>query len=167
MSILNEKLNSILNTIKEIGEYDQGIYAIMMDGFALSVRTIQEVAKKDADEKIIDINQQIEMVTNALGFSIEDIVIQAIDNRSKMQAQQQSYPIGTFDPNKEADNDTLSFIIGSNTPVEWAKEESSEEITNIIMNSQETVETKDDNVDDYERFLAKAKENLDFLKTQI
>lgn len=175
MSILNEKLTKVLNSIKDVGAYDKGIETILMDGFALSLRTIQEVAKKDKNKRLFDIEDQIKMVSNALGFSIEDIVIKVIDAKSseiqqmQQQGQQQQYPTGTFDPNKEVDNDTLSFIVGTNSEnnSEWKKEESDEEITNIIMNSHEVIETKDSNLDDYERFLAKAKENLNFLKTQI
>lgn len=176
MSILNEKLTKVLNSIKDVGAYDKGIETILMDGFALSLRTIQEVAKKDKNKRLFDIEDQIKMVSNALGFSIEDIVIKVIDAKNseiqQMQQQgqqQQQYPTGTFDPNKEVDNDTLSFIIGTNSEnnSEWKKEKSDEEITNIIMNSHEVIETKDSNLNDYERFLAKAKENLNFLKTQI
>lgn len=175
MSILNEKLTKVLNSIKDVGAYDKGIETILMDGFALSLRTIQEVAKKDKNKRLFDIEDQIKMVSNALGFSIEDIVIKVIDAKNseiqqmQQQGQQQQYPTGTFDPNKEVDNDTLSFIIGTNSEnnSEWKKEKSDEEITNIIMNSHEVIETKDSNLNDYERFLAKAKENLNFLKTQI
>lgn len=152
MSVLNDKLNKVLEAIYDVGNYDKGVETILIDGFALSLRTIEEVAKKDPEVKTVDVNKQIEMVTNALGFSIEDIIIQAISNNSNMNMQQnQQYPTGTFDPNKVADDDTLNFIIG-NADTE---------------KSVKTTKTQDNNVDDYEIFLSKAKENLDFLKTQI
>lgn len=182
MREINEKLSNILLIIKEIGKFDEGVENILMDGFSLSLRTIQQViAKKDRDE--IDIDTRIDLVTKALGFPIEDLVNALLAKRQNelMQQSNNGMPVGLtngkFDPNKIADEETLSFILNSSNIEDNltkvldndARQQSSEEITSAInaATSEEAINNKNEEIDDYQKFLNEAKQNLNFLKTQI
>ena len=137
------KLTLIANTIKEIEPENELISAILMDSFGLALRAIQTKADTQ-DSNVLNVDQQLEFVNKVLGYKLEDIVMYVV---------QKQYPAGDavlLDPNnpqpsivekmaKEADKATLDFI------------------------------TSASDLDDYEKFLAKAKaqESIDFLKKQI
>jgi len=136
MSNVIEKIEEILDIIKTID--DEPIRALVSDSMFIAIRTLKEVANKENKESI-DISDQLDMVTRALNFPIEDLIMHVLNTKFAGQ-NNSSMPEAQFDINsKEADEDTLDFI------------------------------TADVDTDDYEKFLEEnnVKENLDFLKKEI
>lgn len=98
MQQLTQKLNNIFEIIRDIKENDDpAVGEILLDGFGISLNVIEQVAKNDGRETKIDISEYIEMVSNVLGVSLEDMVMSVIQDQSAGS-------------DKEADQDTLNFI---------------------------------------------------------
>jgi len=143
MSNAGDKLEEVFKVIGEIN--DEPIKALMNDTFMLALRTLKEAnQKKDA----IDISEQLEIVTRALNFPLEDMIMHVLQtkfagqNNSCMPETQ--YDINSketqYDINsKAADEETLDFI------------------------------TADIDTDDYETFLKEngVQETLEDLKKEI
>jgi len=134
MSNAGDKLEEVFKVIGEIN--DEPIKALMNDTFMLALRTLKEAnQKKDA----IDISEQLEIVTRALNFPLEDMIMHVL--QTKFAGQNNScMPETQYDINsKEADEETLDFI------------------------------TADIDTDDYETFLKEngVQETLEDLKKEI
>lgn len=96
MSII-EKIEQIHTLIKEVGSEDPGMGNILLEGFGISLNTIRAVAEK-GDREVIDLTEQVELVTKALGFSLEEIVKHVLDTKFSPEV------------NKEPDQGVLDFI---------------------------------------------------------
>lgn len=177
MRDINEKLIQIVELIKEVGKIDEGVENILMDGFSLSLRTIQQVIAKK-DKEAFDVDERLELVTKALGFPLEDLVSNLVARKqAEMQAQMMAMngqSQGQFDPNKKADDDVLNFIVNNSTFDDGilnadAKDQNDDDIRNTInlATNDKSDDDKKTNVDDYQNFINKAREDLSFLKTQI
>lgn len=95
---LQEKMDNIFNIIGEIKEIDPGVAAILIEGFGLSLNLIKEVAE-NGRRKEIDISEHIEIVSNVLGISMKDLVLNIIQSQQPADGS-----------SKEADKATLDFI---------------------------------------------------------
>jgi hypothetical protein len=76
-SNLNDKLAEILGIIRSIDDIDPAVSNILMEGFALSINTLRVVIEKGNRDEV-DISDQIQFVSKALGVSLEDIVKQVM-----------------------------------------------------------------------------------------
>mgnify|MGYP007066229061 FL=1 len=98
---VNDKLSAIFDIIKEIGNEDEGVANILMEGFSISLNIIEQVAN-DPDNKRsdFDLKDQINMVSESLGFSLDELVLDIVSKAAD----------DTMNKNKEADEETLDFI---------------------------------------------------------
>jgi len=138
------KLTAIANLIKDVEQDNPEISGIVMQGFSLALRTIQQ--KADAvDAKEVNLDAQLDFVSKALGFNLDEIIMHVV---------QQQFPAG--DPNTLDGN----YVPGRSSQAESQK--IADEATLDFITSAS-------DLDDYEKFLAKAKakESLDFLKKTI
>jgi len=95
-----EKLQQIYTLIQEIEAEDKVAGGIVRQGFELSFDLLQKVAQNDGKLEELDISDQIKMVTEVLGYDVEQLVIQAITEfNDQMDIEQ-----------KAADEATLAFI---------------------------------------------------------
>ena len=101
MMDVNDKLSAIFDIIKEIGNEDEGVANILMEGFGISINIIEQVAN-DPDNKRsdFDLKDQINMVSESLGFSLDELVLDIVSKADD----------DTMNKNKEADEETLDFI---------------------------------------------------------
>ncbi len=101
MMDVNDKLSAIFDIIKEIGNEDEGVANILMEGFGISINIIEQVAN-DPDNKRsdFDLKDQINMVSESLGFSLDELVLDIVSKAAD----------DTMNKNKEADEETLDFI---------------------------------------------------------
>lgn len=95
--MLDEKLGVILDTIKDIGTEDQAVGQILMEGFGISLNILKEVSAK-GNRDVINMDEQLEVVTTILGFSLEELVRHILDTRMNAEST------------KEVDQETLNFI---------------------------------------------------------
>ena len=72
-----------------------------MEGFGISINIIEQVAN-DPDNKRsdFDLKDQINMVSESLGFSLDELVLDIVSKADD----------DTMNKNKEADEETLDFI---------------------------------------------------------
>ena len=101
MMDVNDKLSDIFDIIKEIGNEDKGVANILMEGFGISINIIEQVAN-DPDNKRsdFDLKDQINMVSESLGFSLDELVLDIVSKADD----------DTMNKNKEAGEETLDFI---------------------------------------------------------
>lgn len=97
MTTIIDKLNLIAQTINEIENEDAGVGVILKEGFSLSINMLEEL-QKAGNVSNLDASAQLEIITNVLGVSLEDLVKHVI---SGMQDQGND---------KVADQNTLDFI---------------------------------------------------------
>lgn len=98
---ITEKINDILNIIREIQKEEPGIAGILYEGLGISIDLLKEIAA-NGDRTSIDLSKQLEMITNVLGISVEDIVKNSIQQHLSIE-QMVEYT-------KEPDEETLKFI---------------------------------------------------------
>lgn len=87
----------------------------------------------------VDISEQLKLITDLLGIDLEQLVKTIIENEYAVTQT------GDFVNSGEADQSTIDFIVG---------------------NSQ-NINNTNNNIDDYEKFLAQTKEDMEFLKGEI
>ena len=135
MTTVIEKIENVYALIKEIADEDPAVGNLLLEGFGVAVNTIKTVAE-NGERKEVDLNAQVAMVTKALGYNLEDLVMHVIQ---EMGSGQQPGIESEILNAKAPDAETLEFI------------------------------TSTENLDDYEKFLAKAKaaDSLDFLKKEL
>ena len=90
------------------------------------------------DKTDVDISGQIKLVTDLLGIDLETLVKSIIEQDYGMNQS------GNFVNADEADQATIDFITGNSQSI-----------------------NKSNNIDDYEKFLAQTKEDMEFLKGEI
>lgn len=98
---INEKLDLLVNTAKEIRDEDEFAGNVFLEGIGLSVNIISTALKLGNRDKI-DVSEQIELVSRMLGFSLEDMVKHIIEAETQADT--------TILATKEADEETLKFI---------------------------------------------------------
>lgn len=95
-----EKLQQIYTLIQEIETEDKVAGGIVRQGFELSFDLLQKVTQNDGKLEELDVSAQIKMVTEILGYDVEQLVVQAITEfNDQMDIEQ-----------KAADEATLAFI---------------------------------------------------------
>ena len=101
---LMNKLTEIFTIIKSIEEDNAEVSGLLMQGLSTSFRLIQQLAEKNEKDEL-NIDEQLAMVTKALGFSLEDLVMYVV------QKNYQASPATTLDGmTKAADEATMDFI---------------------------------------------------------
>jgi hypothetical protein len=95
-----EKIAQIHTLIQEIDEEAPAIGTILLEGFNLSLKTLKAVAEK-GERSEVDISDHINIVCNALGIDLKDIVQQILNGMQQNDS---------VDSNKAPDQETLEFI---------------------------------------------------------
>lgn len=105
MSII-EKLNDIIKIVGEISDEDENIGKILFQGLGISINTLDVVFRtanleNESGEKLntLDVSSQIELVSQILGFSLEEMVMHIIQKNSEMDLN-----------DKEPDTETMNFL---------------------------------------------------------
>lgn len=105
MSIV-EKLNDIIKIVGEISDEDENVGKILFQGLGISINTLDVVFRtanleNESGEKLntLDVSSQIELVSEILGFSLEEMVMHIIQKNSEMNLN-----------DKEPDTETMNFL---------------------------------------------------------
>jgi uncharacterized protein (DUF1697 family) len=105
MSIV-EKLNDIIKIVGEISDEDENVGKILFQGLGISINTLDVVFRtanleNESGEKLntLDVSSQIELVSQILGFSLEEMVMHIIQKNSEMDLN-----------DKEPDTETMNFL---------------------------------------------------------
>jgi hypothetical protein len=99
MNATNEKVDKIFNAIMDLKDDEPILHGLFLEGFSLSVELILELQKIGSREKI-DVSKHLEIITNVLGISLQDLVAEVLKDMES--------PNG--DPTKNPDQETLDFI---------------------------------------------------------
>lgn len=95
-----DKLTQIYKLIGEIKEEDPGVGIILQDGFEISYRLIDTIAKNGGKIEELDASDQIEIVTKILGIDIEQLIVHTLTQFNEEAEVAQ----------KAADEATMAFI---------------------------------------------------------
>jgi hypothetical protein len=105
MSIV-EKINDIIKIVGEISDEDENVGKILFQGLGISINTLDVVFRtanleNESGEKLntLDVSSQIELVSQILGFSLEEMVMHIIQKNSEMNLN-----------DKEPDTETMNFL---------------------------------------------------------
>ena len=101
MSDMANKMEQMINLAHEIREENERIGELLLDGMKLSLSIMDDIRKHGNDLKELDISKRIEMVSDHLGFDLEQLVL-GIFEKNYDQTEEIS--------NKAVDEDTISFI---------------------------------------------------------
>ena len=101
MSDMGNKMEQMINLAHEIREENERIGALLLDGLQLSFSILDDIRKHGNDLKELDISKRIEMVSDHLGFDLEQLVL-GIFEKNYDKTEEIS--------NKAVDEDTISFI---------------------------------------------------------
>ncbi len=96
-----EKIEEIIKLMGEISEEDNVTGRVLLDGLGLSINVLETISKEEF-KGTLDISDQINLVSNILGFSLEEMVMYII---------QQSSDDSLSD--KEPDKETMDFLSSS------------------------------------------------------
>lgn len=99
MSAVNEKLDNIFNIIMDMKNDNEIVHALLLEGFSLSIELITEFEKTGSRDSI-DFSKHLEIITNVLGVSLEDLVKQSLNDIQSENGES----------TKEPDQETLEFI---------------------------------------------------------
>ena len=102
MSNTVEKIEQIHQLIREIGAEDPAVGNIMLEGFGISMNVIRALIETSGKRDTLDLTEQVEFVTKALGFDLEVLVKHVLDTKFATEM--------SVETNKEPDQDTLDFI---------------------------------------------------------
>ena len=94
---VEDKVKQIYDLIKEIELEDQNTAGILAEGFMLSLNLI-DVVQQRAETGVIDVSQHIQIISNILGVSMEELIMQAVEENQIQMAD------------KPVDQSTLDFI---------------------------------------------------------
>ena len=95
---VTDKIELIVDTALSIKEDNEAIGVVLLDGIQTALRTIDAV-KNGKVEEANDVSQKINLVTNVLGFNLEELVIGILERNSDVSE-------------KAVDDETMSFITG-------------------------------------------------------
>jgi hypothetical protein len=100
-----EKINDIIRIIGEVYDEDENVGKILLQGLGTSIDTLNVLLVKDQlqsemgdNNSPIDVTKQIELVSGALGFSLEEMVLHILEKNSEMNSD------------KEPDMETMNFL---------------------------------------------------------
>lgn len=95
-----EKITKIYDIITEIEAEDPAVARVLRDGFGVALNTLDQIVQNGGSIEELDVSDQLKMVTDILGFDVEQLVILSLENFNEVQENLQ----------KEADEETLAFI---------------------------------------------------------
>lgn len=95
---ITEKIEEIIKIMGEISEEDNTTGKILLQGLGLSINVLETVSKKDF-EGTLDISEQINVVSNILGFSLEEMVMHIVKESSDESLS-----------DKQPDKETMDFL---------------------------------------------------------
>jgi len=101
MSDMANKMEQMINLAHEIREENERVGNLLLDGLQLSFSILDDIRKHGNDLKELDISKRIEMVSDHLGFDLEQLVL-GIFEKNYDKTEEIS--------NKAVDNETISFI---------------------------------------------------------
>jgi len=101
MSDMANKMEQMINLAHEIREENERVGNLLLDGLQLSFSILDDIRKHGNDLKELDISKRIEMVSDHLGFDLEQLVL-GIFEKNYDKTEEIS--------NKAVDEDTISFI---------------------------------------------------------
>ncbi len=101
------KMENIINTMMEIQIENPLIGDILLNGFQTSMNIIEEFTKHN-NVKELDISEKIEIISNALGLDLEDLVIHIMEQEAQKNAENL----------ENSDNDVIDFIINNTKEVD-------------------------------------------------
>ena len=93
-----EKIEEIIRLMGEISEEDNVAGRVLLDGLGLSINVLETISKEDF-KGTLDISDQINLVSNILGFSLEEMVMYIIKESSEDSLS-----------DKEPDKETMDFL---------------------------------------------------------
>ena len=102
MSNTVEKIEQIHQLINEIGAEDPAVGNIMLEGFGISMNVLRALIETNGRRDTLDLTEQIEFVSKALGFDLEVLVKHILDTKFATEMSVES--------NKEPDQETIDFI---------------------------------------------------------
>jgi hypothetical protein len=116
--IINNEIEKIFNSILEIKKQNELMGNVFLDGVALSINILKEISENE-NIKELDVSEKIKIISKLLGFSLEEIVINIIENNNKN--------------NNEIDDETIKFITSNTNDYEkFLKENSVKESLNYL-----------------------------------
>lgn len=93
-----EKIEEIIRLMGEISEEDNVTGRILLEGLGLSINVLETISK-DGVKEDLDISDQINLVSNILGFSLEEMVMHIIKESSDESLS-----------DKQPDKETMDFL---------------------------------------------------------
>jgi hypothetical protein len=99
MNTIDEKVNKIFEIIQDIKNDDEFIYHALLEGLGLSVELILEI-QKVGHRETVDFSKHLEIITNVLGVSLEDLVKVCLKDIQSENDESTKLP----------DQETLEFI---------------------------------------------------------
>lgn len=116
--IINNEIEKIFNSILEIKKQNELMGNVFLDGVVLSMNILKEISENE-NIKELDVSEKIKIISKLLGFSLEEIVINIIENNNKN--------------NNEIDDETIKFITSNTNDYEkFLKENSVKESLNYL-----------------------------------
>lgn len=97
MSIVT-KIEDMFNIVGEIGKEEPGIANILTENLTIALNTIKVIADNGGTRPDVNIDEQLDLITEILGISLEDVVLHIVETKNPNNI------------NKEADQETLDFI---------------------------------------------------------
>lgn len=93
-----EKIEEIIRLMGEISEEDSVTGRVLLDGLGLSINVLETISKEDY-KGTLDVSDQINLVSNILGFSLEQMVMSIVQSASDDSLS-----------DKEPDKETMDFL---------------------------------------------------------
>lgn len=93
-----EKIEEIIRIMGEISEEDNVTGRVLLDGLGLSINVLETISKEDF-KGTLDVSDQINLVSNILGFSLEEMVMYIIKESPEDSLS-----------DKEPDKETMDFL---------------------------------------------------------
>lgn len=101
------KMENIVNTMMEIQTENPLIGDVLLNGFQTSMNIIEEFTKHN-EVKELDISEKIQIISNALGLDLEELVIHIIEQEKEKDAENL----------ENSDNDVIDFIINNSKKID-------------------------------------------------
>lgn len=95
---VTEKIELIVDAALDIKKTDPAIGVILLDNIQNALNTI-DALKSGEVEKVNDVSEKINIVSNILGFNLEELVIGIFEKNADVSE-------------KAVDDETMSFITG-------------------------------------------------------
>jgi hypothetical protein len=96
---ITEKVKEIHKIITEINEQDPAVSQVLLEGFGLSLNILKVMAE-NGGQRIVDVSEHLQIISNVMGFKLEDLVTQILEQKANEGGGEA----------KIADAGTLDFI---------------------------------------------------------